>query len=221
MITYAASRNIPQYISTTLSGNPKSVDFVIQHNDFYSFQLHLPDKDGLMRDLKLDESYVNTLHKCLSQKYNDGLEPNDHVICIGSDYHPLIKKVVLNAYKDWVTKYGNFIISKSEAVYSRAGAIDKNKLKDTSLNVADNKYIPREGNFYCERKKINSPVLLPDGNFCICSFDYEFRTTYGNLFENKLSTIRKKWILEQSGEFSAGELSPCNECEFYLNFQFP
>ena len=33
------------------------------------------------------------------------------------------------------------------------------------------------------------PVLLPDGDLNICSFDYGLRSTYGNLFELKADWV--------------------------------
>ena len=41
---------------------------------------------------------------------------------------------------------------------------------------------------------MNQPVLLPDGDLSICSFDYGFRCTYGNLFSEKLSVLRSRWL---------------------------
>ena len=70
--------------------------------------------------------------------------------------------------------------------------------------------------FYCLKKKMNQPVLLPDGRLSLCSFDYALRLTYGNLFEEKLSHIRKEWELKVGQSFSKGGLSPCTECEFYV-----
>ncbi len=222
MVQFAASCGLEQYISTTLSGNPKSVDFVINSQDFYSFQLHLPDNSGLMRGLTIDDEYVKNLRRCFETKHRQGLSSTISVICFGEDFHPLIKDIVLESRSSFGTDIGNY--DRRNKIYSRAGGIDLEKMSEHGLRGFDAYYQNKNNNinsnqsFYCKTKKMNSPVLLPDGSLSICSFDYALRMTYGNLFTQKLTDIRKEWLLRFSDEFSSGKLSPCTECEHYVPY---
>lgn len=217
MVNYATLRNIDQYISTTLSGNSESVDFVINSkNNFSTFQLHLPDALGLMNGLKVDDSYAERLKRCLEQKVNDGLSSSVFVTCFGEDFHPLIKDIVMWAFRSG--KFNKDLFSLGQIVSSRAGGLDKNKLNNLGLEANENISISSKGQFYCDKHKMNSPVLLPDGSLSICSFDYGFRETYGNLFEEKMSKIRKEWLFKVSSRFHQGDLDPCTKCEHYKTF---
>ncbi len=218
MVNYASARKFKQYISTTLSGNNKSVDFIVKSREFYSFQLHLPDNSGLMRGLKINESYAERLKQCLETKYNDGLINTINIVCFGEDFHPLVRNVILNFQRSYGIKLKGVNIRNK--VYSRAGGLDAKQLNDAGFWVLKQQRNSSNSKkqYYCERHKLNAPVLIPDGSLSICSFDYGFRMTYGNLFKEKLSNIRKKWILEIAADFNKGILSPCTKCEFYRSF---
>lgn len=211
MVRYVSIKKLPQYISTTLSGFNESVEFLINSKDFYAFQLHLPDNAGLMKGLRVDESYVDRVRRCLQVKYEQGLASTITLTCFGDDYHPLIKDVV----KPWETMRGGC----GTKIYSRAGSLDMDKMKEYGLrgfSSYENQSSKSDSpNYFCNRQKLNSPVLIPDGSLSICSFDYGLRMTYGNLFTDKLSDIYKKWILKVSPSFNRGTLSPCTECEQY------
>ncbi len=216
MVDYAKSKNMYQYISTTLSGSEKSVDYVINSKDFYRFQLHLPDKAGLMTGLEVDDTYASKVKTCLEQKLKDGLASTVSITCFGEDYHPLIKDIVMQAFKSGEFNKNRFKFVQQ--VYTRAGGLDRNKLSESGLNFIENSPHSEKGQFYCQKHKMNSPVLLPDGSLSICSFDYGFRETYGNLFQEKMSNIRRKWLFKVSSKFNQGKLIPCTECEYYLQF---
>ncbi len=215
MVQHASSNGINQYISTTLSGNSESVEFVIKSKDFYSFQLHLPDSLGLMKGLKVDHNYAQRVKLCLEQKYKDGLAHTVDIICFGEDLHPLIKDTVLNVMNSWGRN--NNLLDLRTKVYSRANGLDKDQLKISGLRTREFSNNINGTDFYCARRKMNSPVLLPDGSLSMCSFDYGFRMTYGNLFNQKLSEIRKDWVSAIATDFNSGKLSPCTECEFYFS----
>lgn len=216
MVTYAAKKNFDQYISTTLGGCNQSVEFLIKSKHFRRFTLHMPDNSGLMSGINVDEAYVDKVRRCLIQKHKDGLAPTVRILTLGKDLHPLIKDVVQTIYKldGFQLKY----ISVGNRVYSRIGYLDDKKIEDLGLRVDDRSSKGIPGNFFCASKKMNSPVLLPDGELSICSFDYGLRMTYGNLFKQKLSVIRKQWIPEIIEEFTNGTFSPCTECEQYWSY---
>ena len=215
MANYVALKGIPQYISTTLAGCEKSIDFVIRSKIFRSFTLHLPDNLGLMKGLKVDELYAQRLKTCLYQKLKDGLASTVSVTCFGDDLHPLIKDIVLNAHKSGCI--GNRF-SLLKLVNSRSGGLKEDTLKDIGFKVIKYDSTLKEGHYYCKIRKINSPVLIPDGTLNICSCNYGLDNLYGNLFQEKLSVLRKKWILNQSYDFSKGTLRPCTQCENYVAF---
>ncbi len=217
MVNFAALNNIPQYISTTLTGVPESIDFVINSQDqFCSFQLHLPDRHGLMRGLKINEEYAERVRQFLETKEKNGLASSVSVTCFGDDFHPLIKDIVMDAFNSG--KFNKGLFGLGQKVSSRAGGLDMKKLDTLGLNANESITSNDRGQFFCNKHKMNSPVLLPDGSLSICSFDYGFRNIYGNLFESKMSDIRKEWLLRVSSEFHNGNLYPCTECEHYLSF---
>ena len=69
--------------------------------------------------------------------------------------------------------------------------------------------------YMCDKQKMNSPVLLPDGSLNICSFDYSLSQILGNLKTDKLSTIWNNYKERIMDPFLAGELHPCTKCEHY------
>jgi len=216
MVNYVTNKGFPQYISTTLAGNNDSVEFVIKSKDFNRFILHLPDNSGLMKGLKVDESYVRKVKYFLDQKYKDGLSSKVDICCFGADLHPSIKDIVLSACEDRGIAKCSY--SVTDKIYTRAGGIDLERINTLGLEVGESSIPKQKGSFYCKKQKMNSPVLLPDGSLNICSFDYGLRNTYGNLYEEKYSNIRKAWLQSIYSDFNKGRLSPCSECEYYASY---
>jgi len=214
MVKYVSTKNIYQYISTTLGGCKKSIDFLIKSKEFNVFTLHLPDNAGLMRGLKVNNNYADLFERCLEQKKKDGLAHTLHVLTHGDDYHPIIKDIIVKASKDPAFKSSSFSLRKN--MYTRPGSLDRNKLISLGMKVKEYQSTSNQGKYFCRKRKMNSPVLLLDGSLNICSLDYGFRMTYGNLFKEKLSEIRKQWILQHSESFSNEKLSPYTECEHYI-----
>ena len=206
------SRGISQVISTTLTGNDRSVEFVSSSKCFDSFTIHAPDSSGLMRGLKPDENYINKFSSCLEQMYANNQMRKVRIITFGDHfYEPLVPFI-----KDALTNKGlqKEHLKLRDTVSTRAGGLDSEELSNQGLQIRSTS-VGGAGTFYCEKQKLNQPVLLPDGELSICSFDYGFRCTYGNLFSEKLSVLRSRWLGQISDSYSKGTLNPCTECEHY------
>ena len=206
------SRGLSQVISTTLTGSPRSVDFVMRESCFASFTIHAPDKSGLMRGLKPNADYIKRFSTCLDQMFRSNQMDKVRIITFGDHFYPELEPYIKDAMINKGLKSTH--LKLRDTVSTRAGGLDTEDLVKQGLNVKT--YSERgRGTYFCEKRKMNQPVLLPDGNLSICSFDYGLRSVYGNLFEERLSSVRSRWLDSIGTDYSSGNLSPCNECEHY------
>ena len=206
------SRGLSQVISTTLTGHSRSVEYVLSSNCFSTFTIHAPESSGLMRGLKPDDEYIRRFSTCLKSMHDSDQMDKVRIITFGDHFYqplvPLIKDALENK---GLTKKN---LKLRDTVSTRAGGLDSEDLSNQGLQVRSAAG-GGSGSYYCEKQKMNQPVLLPDGELSICSFDYGFRCTYGNLFSEKLSALRSNWLDEIAEPYSQGLLNPCNECEHY------
>ena len=219
MLDYARHKGFTQVISTTLSGNMKSVNDVIGFSGWGTFSFHLPDSHGLMSGLKVTQEYAELLDHALQFRLSNlGESNNTRIICFGENFHPLIDPVI-QKYVDSGLMPRKFIKLRGQ-VSTRSGGLGAKDLQKVLTFISGDKQSPSDpsGNsfYYCNKYKLNQPCLLPDGSMNICSFDYGFRCVYGNLFEDKLSSIYNKWINLIAKDYLGGQLSPCTECEHYV-----
>ena len=89
-----------QVISTTLTGNDRSVEYVASSNCFSSFTIHAPDSSGLMRGLKPDSAYIQKFSNCLDQMFKSNQMHKVRIITFGDEFYkplvPLIKDALKN-----------------------------------------------------------------------------------------------------------------------------
>ena len=223
MLNYAKSRGFSQVISTTLTGKKESINDAIVFDGWSTFSFHLPDSHGLMRGLKVTPEYAELLDYAMSYRLDNLKQHNrTRIICFGEDFHPLIKPVIAKYAKNgsMPAKY----IKLRGQVSSRSGGLNQDDLKKVLQFLPDSHNLTSQSSgtfrpYYCNKFKLNQPCLLPDGSMNICSFDYGFRNVYGDLFNNKLSFIFNNWIAEIAGEYLTGNLSPCTECEHYVQLE--
>ena len=206
------SKNISQVISTTLTGNERSIDYVASSNCFTSFTIHAPDSSGLMRGLVPDTEYIKRFSSCLDKMYDSKQMHKVRIITFGDKFHEPLVPLIKDALKNKGLKKEH--LKLRDTVSTRAGGLDSDVLSNQGLQVRSSD-AGGSGSFYCEKQKMNQPVLLPDGDLSICSFDYGFRCIYGNLFNEKLSVLRSRWLGQISENYSNGTLNPCTECEHY------
>ena len=212
MCEYVKAKDLSQVISTTLTGNDRSVEYVASSNCFSSFTIHAPDSSGLMRGLKPDSAYIQKFSNCLDQMFKSNQMHKVRIITFGDEFYKPLVPLIKDALKNKGFKKQN--LKLRDTVSTRAGGLDSDELSDQGLQTRSS-IGGGSGSFYCEKQKMNQPVLLPDGDLSICSFDYGFRCTYGNLFSEKLSVLRSRWLREISETYSKGMLNPCTECEHY------
>ena len=212
----AGKKKLPQVISTTLAGREDCALEAINFKYWFNFSLHLPDDKGLMRGLTVTPKYLELLDFAFSTRSTAKLAPTK-IICFGENLHPEVKKVV-----DKHIKLGNFNpenLKLRGKVSTRCDSISSEKLTDSNIGFVSPKALVSGGvnsPFYmCDKMKMNSPVLLPDGSLNICSFDYSLSQILGNLQKDKLSTIWKNYLDRIETPFLAGELHPCTKCEHY------
>lgn len=217
MLNFAHQKGFKQVISTTLAGNSKSVFDAIKFPHYSLFTLHLPDKDGLMTGIVVDDEYLERLDFALDYQINHlSNTENFRVITFGDDFHPDISKK-LSPFLDSGRLTGRNVKLRGE-VSSRSQGLSADELSVVTL-LSSNSSRPNvtpETSYYCNKRKLNQPVLLPDGDLNICSFDYGLRSTYGNLFENKLSDIFFKYLSRIENDYLSGNLLPCTKCEHYV-----
>ena len=207
MVAYAGQSGFHQNISTTLFGNPASLESIINSPYFSLFTFHLPDIDGLMTGLKVDNSYVELLDYALSTRLAMNTAAGVRIWSYGSRLHPLIRPVI----KKYVT---NGLLPRKHmknptSLHSRAGRIpvDSPAVHQPSSS--------RSSVYWCTQKRLNKPVLLPDGSLNICCMDYGFNSVYGNLADSDFEKVKSDWIDEVKDSFLEGRHSPCTSCEYY------
>ena len=211
----ARKNGLPQVISTTLAGREDSCLAAINYKHWINFSLHLPDDKGLMRGLTVTPKYLELLDHAFSVRSNS-IAPTK-IICFGDNLHPEVKQVVDKhiALGNFKTKY----LKLRGRVSTRCDSISSSKLTNSNIGFVAPKVLVSDGvkdPFYmCDKQKMNSPVLLPDGSLNICSFDYSLSQILGNLKTDKLSTIWNNYKERIMDPFLAGELHPCTKCEHY------
>ena len=220
MINYLHKEGFKQSISTTLSGNPNSLDSLISFLYWDTFTLHLPDDRSLMSGISVDDRYCELLDRALSLRTKDScLTSKTRLICFGANFHPLVQSVV-----DKYVGNGSLpphLIKFPKRLHSRVGSIstENSRLDSFQSSVSQASPVTANGQFYwCSKQKLNHPVLLPDGSLNICCMDYGLNQTYGNLLFQKFSVIRNNWLDKVSKDFLVGALQPCAGCEHYELF---
>ena len=212
---------IQQITSTTLTGRKESIEKMITFDGWTTLSLHLPDTDKLMRGINVDTNYAELLEYTLFYRLRIlKQQKNTRIICFGDKLHPDLEKVI-NKYCNQGLLDRKFVKVRGE-VSTRSGGLKTKDLKNV-LDFVDTPEIDKKNEnqtfYYCNKEKLNQPCLLPDGDMNICSFDYGLRNTYGNLFENKLSTVFINWIKENQKTYLEGKLSPCTQCEHYVPYK--
>ena len=97
MLLYAAEKNHPIAVYTTLVGMKKSDFERIKHIDFTTFALHLPDEFG-NSTIPVDQEYLKLFEYVFKYFY----EKKNHVetSCHGT-VHPEIARILSNEFPDY------------------------------------------------------------------------------------------------------------------------
>ncbi len=218
MMISAMDNRRDQVISTTLNGNKDSIDWIIRNPICKLFVLHLPDGQNNMKGLKIDSSYINNLKLAIESYLKSGNIGRIRIMVFGNKLRAEVSDIVKYYYQKGLLTPRNFKISTEPS--SRVDGVQHVQgMKLVKDSLGNYNKVSSMG-YLCTKRKLNQPVLLPDGSLNICSFDYGFRGIYGNLFKDKYSKIRKEWIHHIKSTYSLGSLNPCTKCEHYVPYEY-
>ena len=217
MVSCAHKKGYKQLISTTLVGPRRCLDFLEVFPGFIHFNFHLQDMDNKMPGLIVNGKYIDTFKRIFTAQLKRArLNPLKITIqCWGRAFHPLISKAIDECASE--CSYSNEEIEQmtriSDLLSSRSGkanvsAFRRKALKKYSQN--DLSYI-----YFCGKKSLSNPVLLPNGELNICCDNYSLEGIKGSLSDSNLVDVQGSWFEENWYKFATGKMSPCTECEHY------
>jgi hypothetical protein len=200
-----------QLISTTMHGHANCIDFMKKTTSFSQITYHLPDDKNLMK-LKVDNEYLSNLRDSIvsQSKY---ISKNIDILVIGDDFQVDVKKVINELLDQKILSISQIDIRKH--LHTRSSQV---KNFEGFYNSEIQKVDPQKKNklFYCDKKRLNHGVLVPDGRISLCCHDYSLSFFQGDLKNNSLTNIYKqKQIYEENTNFITGKFYPCSKCEYY------
>ena len=200
-----------QKVTTTMHGKKESQEFMSNTNiKFESVGFHLPDNEGLMK-LSVKDSYLFYLEKTIRHQANILDKNSLSIRIIGDKPHKKIADLLEKLINEKVIEK-NFINS-SKKINSRNNYIDQKSERYKFFSYFSN--IKHKKLYYCSYKRLNSGVLLPNGDVNICCNDYSLGFSIGNLLEQNLDQMKNHEKLMTQTNFLNGDMSVCNKCEYY------
>ena len=204
-----------QTINTTMHGKLISQEFMSNTSVFESVGFHLPDNEGLMK-LNVKESYLLNLEKAIRHQAKVlGREQIDIKI-IGKKPHINLEKLLNKLLSEDILN--NSQIHSSLQISSRNNYVDQNNDRFSFFSYFK-KNIEKKSNsnplYYCSYQRLNSNVLLPNGEVNICCNDYSLGFSLGNLLNEKLDEMLKHKKLMTKTDFLNGNMTVCKKCEYY------
>ena len=214
-VKLANKKGYVQTINTTMHGKLISQEFMSNTSVFESVGFHLPDNEGLMK-LNVKESYLLNLEKAIRHQAKVlGREQIDIKI-IGKKPHINLEKLLNKLLSEDILN--NSQIHSSLQISSRNDYVDQ-KNDGFSFFSYFKKNIEKESNsnplYYCSYQRLNSNVLIPNGEVNICCNDYSLGFSLGNLLNEKLDELQKHKKLMTETDFLNGNMTVCNKCEYY------
>ncbi len=204
-----------QVISTTLNGSRDSIEWVSKNPIWSLIVLHLPDDKNNMKGLYTNDNYLSDIKTTIETYIKRGLTWPLRMMTFGDRFREDVWEIIKYYLDKDVLNYEENI-KLSKEVSSRAEGIKEVEGMKIIKDELDQGNMKTSLGFTCNKRKLNQPVLIPDGSLNLCSFDYGFRGIHGNLFERKFSEIRKEWIESIAKDYSIGNLNPCTQCEHYV-----
>lgn len=212
MISYCHDRGHSQLISTTLSGHNASIKFVTQFKYFTSFTLHLPDDQGRMRGLDVNREYLDILKGAIPSLIDNN--QNLDLLTFGSHFHPDIEDLISS-----LNIPSTVIIDRRLHAHSRTNLVDTTDLTSTPVKEETKpKPSTSKAPWFCSYKRLNQPVLIPDGSLQLCCHDYRLSCKVGDLNESNYDSIIEHGKIKN--EFLSGTLVPCVYCEYYVQSEY-
>lgn len=170
MICYAHESGRRVSLFTTLVGMNRKDFEQIKDIPFYSFVLHVPDKNNYAK-IPITEEYIYVLDKVLDCKRDNGL--------------PLITSANAQSEpsEEFLQIAKNRINTIKNELHDRAGNLEGEKLRRIP-------YI--KGGIYCAWSYgLEQWVLLPDGTIVLCCMDFGLKHQIGNLLFEDYEQIKK------------------------------
>jgi|TARA_B110000027_G_scaffold129914_1_gene152022 radical SAM protein with 4Fe4S-binding SPASM domain len=199
-----------QTINTTMHGKKESQEFMSNTNLFKSVGFHLPDNEGLMK-LSVKDSYLFYLEKAIRHQSSILDENSIHIKIIGDKPHKKIEHLLKKLIDEKIIKEN--IITSSKIISSRNNFMSQEDKKYKFFSLFKN--IKKKKLYYCSYTRLNSGVLLPNGDVNICCNDYSLGFSIGNLLEQNLDQMKNHEKLMTQTNFLNGDMKVCNKCEYY------
>lgn len=215
---YLRDNGYKQQISTTLHGNLDSVAWFCENLSFFNgITLHLPDDSGFMKS-RVNDKYLSRLTELLENAFKLGLgEERLIIFLIGDSFHKDIKSLLDDHLERGLIKSSQ--IQQANILNTRNSTIDPSKLRIKNVTTRDfiKESSRKQKNYYCSYRRLNSAVLLPNGQVTLCCQDYNLDFILGNLKTEKLNDLYNKIESDDklSNMFLKGEFFPCTKCEHY------
>lgn len=201
-----SARGYASYISTTLfTTNPESIDVICDRDKWGRVGLHLPDNSGYMKG-KVDAQYLDNLRR-VTRSMDPDRQDLFHVF---GELHDGIKALFQEPdLRDHAARIPlTEIPLDSPMATTRA-----NNATDHKGSVAVE--VPDGTLLYCNAKRFNQPVLLPNGDLSMCCMDYGLTGIIGNLLHESYDSI-----VQRSSRYMSHNLpSLCFNCEWATRFQ--
>jgi len=176
MLLYAAEREHPIAVFTTLVGMKRKDFDQIKHIPFTSFILHLPDANGYAK-INITPEFLSLLRYVVNFFNHSPLQKS-----FGASCHGLVDPIVLEEIGDKAFDVNNNI-GVSSTMIDRAGNVDLPELK----------HFYHDGAIICQlcSRLMNQNVLLPNGDVILCCMDYGMEYSLGNLLTEDYPSLFK------------------------------
>lgn len=193
-------------IYTTLYGiKIDEVDYLIHmllayKSQIKQFVIHLQDKNGNMKGMKITEEWCQVLDKFLILKEDNLLECMSFMTM---DKSGVVDEKLIDLQR-FVPKFNGI---------ARAGSLDLDKISGQDVLII--KHVP--GIIKCARwDYYNHNILLPSGDVLVCCMDYGKKHVIGNLLSSEYYDLYKSPAFL---EFLSSNMDPdnrdsiCRKCE--------
>ncbi len=188
MLLYAHKNQFDIKVFTTLVGMDNSDIEIIKKIPFGKFEVHLPSKEHLEKNLHHDKNYIEKVELLQNNKIKNltyicfGTVPNDIYNCIDTTR-----------------------LKSNHAFNTRA----------SNLNPAKGIEDKKMEKIFCTAGRLNRNVVLPDGRVILCCMDYSLKHIIGDLTkENYRAIFSKKPYLDVLDKMKKGDNDLlCQTCE--------
>jgi len=192
-VIYANKKGHPISLYTTLVGMKLEDVDVLKHINFYRVKFHLPDSENYAK-IAVNENYLDVVKKIHSSKIK-----NLEYMTMGT-LHNKIKDVIgKNILPDYMNdRAGNLDVGGKTA--KKFGPL----LCVCSMNSKGN--------------RLDSNVLLPNGDVCLCTCDYGMDYILGNLVTSSYKSLFEGDVfLDAERKMSShdGDIM-CRTCEYAI-----